>query len=126
MKTITPYMSACGYIRSTASGLRLRVSLLEQSRRINAFSAGGKHILTRTVIEAHGVDDQPELARLLDLATSPEHPFDQLIVSAAKHLSSEPRRIRELKDRLSRADVRLIILEAVPTLVRPPMMAEVL
>lgn len=124
MNTSVPnYRSACAYISSSATGLRQRVALLEQSRRINAFCAGGQHILTRTVIDA-GISGQPNLERLLACATSPDRPFDQIIVCAASRLARDPAALETIKARLSAADVRLIVLEAASAVAATPMAAE--
>lgn len=124
MNTNAPYRSACGYIRSNVTGLRQRVDLLEQSRRINAFCAGGQHILACTVVDTDISGGQPNLEWLLACATAPDRPFDQIIVSAAGRLARDPAALETIKARLAAADVRLIVLEAAPTVAATPMAAE--
>ena len=125
MNNIRPYRSACAYIRSDASGPRLHAELLQQSRRINAFTATSLHVLTRTVVE-QAADGQPELNRLLNEATSPERPFDLLIVSSENQLSRDPATLRQVRGRLSSAGVNLVVLVAMQSPAIAPMAAETL
>ncbi len=126
MNTKIPHRSACAYIRSSATGAQLRLSLLVQARRIAAFCAADYHILTCTVVDADTAGEQPELERLLDRATSPERPYDQIIVSSASRLSRDPVKVRHIEDRLAAANVSLIMLETVAPAATAPMVAEIL
>lgn len=119
-----PYRSACAYIRSCASGPRLHAELLQQSRQINAFSASGLHVLTRTAVD-HAVDSQPELSRLLEEITSPARPFDLLIASSAGRLSRDPATLRQIRARLAEAGVILTVLDVQASTIAP-MAAETL
>lgn len=126
MSTDLPYRSACAYIRGSAAGIHLQVSLLVQARRIAAFCTANHHILTCTVVEAAAAHGGPELERLLDLATSSAHPFDQFIVSSASRLSRDPAMVQDIKERLSAAGVDLVVLEAAKPAAAMPMSAEIL
>lgn len=112
MNETRPYRSAYGYIRSSVPGLRLRAAVLEQSRRINAFCSNGLHVLSSTVVELEAAGNQPHLDRLLDQATSPDHPFDLLIVTSESRLSRDPAMLQQIT-RLAAAGVALAVLDTV-------------
>lgn len=120
-----PYRSACAYICGCASGPRLHAELLQQSRRISAFCASGLHVLTSTVVEEAG-DSQPELIRLLDKATSPQRPFDLLIVCSESRLSRDPATRRQVMARLAAAGVTVTALDTAQASAITPMAAEIL
>ena len=120
-----PYRSACAYIRSSKFGPRLHADLLQQSRRINTFSASGLHVLTRVVVEEAG-DSQPELERLLEQATSLQRPFDLLIVASERRLSDDPTTLRQVMARLAAAGVNLTVLDMAQASAIAPMAAETL
>lgn len=125
MNTSVPnYRNACAYIRSSASGLRQRVALLAQSRQINAFCAGGQHILACTVVDTSMDGDQPNFERLLACATSTDRFFDQIIACAASRIARDPATLEAIKARLAAANVRLVLLDAAPKLAPTPMVAE--
>jgi hypothetical protein len=109
-----PYRTACGYIRSSASGPRLYADLLNQARRINAFCCTSMHVLTCTAVEAQASGSQPELDRLLDEAISPDWPYDLLIVASESRLSPELATLQQVKARLTTSGVALVVLDNEP------------
>ncbi len=127
MNTIRLYRTACGYISSSASGARFSAAVLQQSRRINKFGMTGLHVLTRTVVEQVASDGtQPELERLLAAVTSPERPYDMLVVSSTSKLSRWEAKLEEIGTRLLVANVKIVVLDEVPAAGSAPMMAEAL
>jgi DNA invertase Pin-like site-specific DNA recombinase len=126
MKIVRSYRTACGYIRSSVSVPRSIAALVQQSRQINEFCASSLHILTCTVVEPQGAGTQPELDRLLDRVTSPEHPYDLFVVASGSRLSRDPSRLHEIKARIAAAGVDLLVLDEEPVSGNEPMTAEVL
>lgn len=121
MSNISIYSTACGYVQSSKSGLQFHVGALHQSRRINAYCASTRHILTRTVVEhPDGPDSRPELDRLLDEITSPGQRCRLLVVCSRSRLSRDMTKLRRIEARLAAAEIELVALDELPASASTP------
>ena len=97
MEKSRTHLSACAYIASSHQPPHQQVDIIHQFRRIASYCANSLHVLSMAAVEHATGGDTRQRDSLLERIFSPEHPFDQLIVTSMTKLSKEPATLEKLR-----------------------------